>query len=701
MKRAILSLLLLTTATLSASAETLVQWNFNSNPPDTSTGTGTTAPSTGSGTASLVGGVTQAFFAGSTADAGSTDNSGWNTTDYPAQGAGNKTRGVQFRVSTLGFESVVVTWEQRNSATSSRYTRVQYSTDGTTFIDGPVITAFNDTQFHAQTASLATIQGVNDNPNFLVRIVAEFEDTATGAGASGYVAAGTSSSYGITGTIRYDLVTISGVPATGNNLPTISAIANQTIRVNETLSDVPFTVGDVETPAEELLLTGTSSNQGLVPDAAITFGGSGANRTVSVTPTFFQSGTATITLTVTDGGGKINTTSFVLTVLPDNTAPTLSSSFTNYHTLVNVALPSISFTIGDLESPPDGLEVTASSSNPAVIPESGVVLGGAGANRTVTVTPAANQTGNSVITITVSDLQLSVSRSFNVMVVPSPGVVLCEPFEYPDGPVTTNSGVLWNTHSGIFGQAKVTGGVLQLLSAQTEDVNARLIGSPYATGNGTVLYASFNVNFSLLPNDAADYFAHFRETGGSFRARVFVSTTNAPPGVFRLGIGNTASTVTNAVTLEEDLSAGVSYLAVVRYNVDTGISTLWLNPTSESAPSVSATDNPNPAAIGSFAFRQSGGIGSSTIDNLKVGLAFTEVVPGAYETRLTIVRTASGVEVSWSAAATDDGFAIQTSTTLGPSANWQPPATAPVRNGSRDVLTIVGPPGSTFFRLRK
>ena len=179
MKETILSLLLLTAVNFSASADTLAKWNFNSDPPDNpaNTSTGTNAPSTGTGTASLAGGATAIFSPGSTADAALTDNSGWNTSDYPSQGNSNKTRGVEFRVSTLGFESIIITWEQRNSATSSKYTRVQYSIDGTTFIDGPVITAFNETtpSFHAQTASLATIAGVNDNPNFVFRIVAEFE----------------------------------------------------------------------------------------------------------------------------------------------------------------------------------------------------------------------------------------------------------------------------------------------------------------------------------------------------------------------------------------------------------------------------------------------------------------------------------------------------------------------------------------------
>ena len=48
-------------------------------------------------------------------------------------------------------------------------------------------------------------------------------------------------------------------------------------------------------------MTRGSSNPALVPAANIVFGGSGANRTVTITPAANQSGTATITLTVTDG----------------------------------------------------------------------------------------------------------------------------------------------------------------------------------------------------------------------------------------------------------------------------------------------------------------------------------------------------------------------------------------------------------------
>src|SRR5258708_24531043 len=64
---------------------------------------------------------------------------------------------------------------------------------------------------------------------------------------------------------------------------------------------IDFTVGDVETPAASLTVSGGSSNQTLMPDANIVLGGTGANRTVTLTPAAGQAGTATITLTVSDG----------------------------------------------------------------------------------------------------------------------------------------------------------------------------------------------------------------------------------------------------------------------------------------------------------------------------------------------------------------------------------------------------------------
>ncbi len=72
-------------------------------------------------------------------------------------------------------------------------------------------------------------------------------------------------------------------------------------------------------------MTGASSNPALVPAGNLVFGGSGATRTVTVTPVAGQSGTATITLTVSDGQFSASD-AFLLTVTAAaNTAPTIAN----------------------------------------------------------------------------------------------------------------------------------------------------------------------------------------------------------------------------------------------------------------------------------------------------------------------------------------------------------------------------------------
>ncbi len=98
-----------------------------------------------------------------------------------------------------------------------------------------------------------------------------------------------------------------------NNPPTISNIADRSIPMGSNTGPVPFTIGDDEA-LTGVTVTGSSSNQALVPNANIVFGGSGVARTVTVSPLAGQSGTATITVTVTDSGGLSASDTFVLTV---------------------------------------------------------------------------------------------------------------------------------------------------------------------------------------------------------------------------------------------------------------------------------------------------------------------------------------------------------------------------------------------------
>jgi hypothetical protein len=244
----------------------------------------------------------------------------------------------------------------------------------------------------------------------------------------------------------------------------------------------------------------------------------------------------------------------------------------------------------------------------------------------------------------------------------------------------------------------VLGGVVQLTSSETEDTNARLIGAPYNTDGTTMLYASFTANFSALPSATGDYFAHFREVSGTFRARVYATTSNTTIGYYRLGLANNNANLANGLIHPTELNIETPVLVVVRYNVAAGTSTLWVNPTSETDASISPSDNIAPAPIYSFAFRQSGGVGDLRVDDLLVGLSFNDVVPGLL--RLEIARNGNNIEISWPSTATAEGYILESTTSLS-EPNWQPVNQPPIPSGDRDVVTITNATGNEFFRLKK
>lgn len=200
--------------TAPAHAVVVTQWTFNSVTPDSATGTGTTTPAIGAGAASLVSGTTSSFASGDasggSSDPASGDDSGWNTTTYAAQGTGDKTRGVEFLVSTVGYTNVMVSWDQRLSNTASRYSQFQYTTNGMTFMDhaGGLFSGMaGDTWYNGRSVDLSGVAGVADNASFGFRIVATYAPST-----SAYVAASPTGTYGTSGTNRFDMVTVLAAP---------------------------------------------------------------------------------------------------------------------------------------------------------------------------------------------------------------------------------------------------------------------------------------------------------------------------------------------------------------------------------------------------------------------------------------------------------------------------------------------------------
>ncbi len=117
-------------------------------------------------------------------------------------------------------------------------------------------------------------------------------------------------------------------PATVNILvdpeqagPEISAIDDALILENTAAGNIRFTIGDPETPAEDLAIHGVSDNPALLPDENLIVGGAGPDRTLTVIPVQNSHGSAVITLTITDPSGESASTEFTVTVAPRDNPP--------------------------------------------------------------------------------------------------------------------------------------------------------------------------------------------------------------------------------------------------------------------------------------------------------------------------------------------------------------------------------------------
>lgn len=107
-----------------------------------------------------------------------------------------------------------------------------------------------------------------------------------------------------------------------NDPPTITDIDSLTILEDGNTGELAFTINDVDAGAI-LTVTASTNNQILVPDEDLVPGGTGANRTLTVTPEPDQNGVAIVTVEVSDGLLTASDT-FTLTVTPVNDEPSFT-----------------------------------------------------------------------------------------------------------------------------------------------------------------------------------------------------------------------------------------------------------------------------------------------------------------------------------------------------------------------------------------
>ena len=201
-------------------------------------------------------------------------------------------------------------------------------------------------------------------------------------------------------------------------------------------------------------------------------------------------------------------------------------------------------------------------------------------------------------------------------------VIACDNLSYPDGSLVPQGG--WVNHSGTPGDLLVSGGQLVIQhGVPSEDANLSftpIVGDIY-----------FGIDFTVPDQGAPisgtdnEYFAHFKDTGFNFAARLDIVSPTAA-GDFSVGIASDESTADTIWAT--DLTYGVTYRAIVRYDQVSNIAELWIDATVSTDTSLLGEDRADPGdTISAFALRQSDSDlnESVLVDNLLVGATFDSV----------------------------------------------------------------------------
>ena len=199
--------------------------------------------------------------------------------------------------------------------------------------------------------------------------------------------------------------------------PTIDAISNTTINEDSNekqLNLTGITAGGIE--LQPLGISVSSDNTSLTGTPTITYASNETTGTLKLTPLANQSGTATITVTVTDAGfdellsttedNASFTTTFDVIVTAVNDKPTINA-IENLDLLENatqqvVQLAGISAGGGETQE----LIITATSSNPALMDNPVVNYTSDNPTGSITFQPIPNMGGQTTITVTITDAGL-------------------------------------------------------------------------------------------------------------------------------------------------------------------------------------------------------------------------------------------------------------------------------------------------------
>lgn len=172
--------------------------------------------------------------------------------------------------------------------------------------------ANNDTASTNEDTSVAIAVLANDTTSVGTLQVVNLTQPANGTAvlnSNGTIAYTPNANYNGSGSFTYrvnngrdtsNIATVSITVAPVNDAPTVALAAGTCAATNTPTGSFTLMLNDVESAPGSLTLSASSSNTTLVPNSSVTFGGSGASRTVTIKANT-TTGTALVRLAVSDG----------------------------------------------------------------------------------------------------------------------------------------------------------------------------------------------------------------------------------------------------------------------------------------------------------------------------------------------------------------------------------------------------------------
>ena len=266
-----------------------------------------------------------------------------------------------------------------------------------------------------------------------------------------------------------------------NQPPTLNALSD--LAINENDGTQTITLSGITSGAtnenQYLTLSATSSNPGLIPVPALNYTSPNAAGSLSFSPMTNTFGAAIITVTVNDGADTNNSVSrsFTVTVNPVNQPPTLNAlSDLTIHENDGTQTITLSGITSGATNENQYLTLTATSSNPGVVPVPTLNYTSPHTTGSLRFNPRTNAFGSALVTVTVNDGQATnnlSNRSFTVTV----NAVNQRPTLNPLTNLTINANAGWQTVN-LSGITAGPGNEIQTLTLTATSAIPNLIPNP-------------------------------------------------------------------------------------------------------------------------------------------------------------------------------------------------------------------------------